>query len=329
MPFLAHFNLSERPFALTPNSEVYFPSDAHQEVLNSLTYAIERGEGIIKVSGEVGTGKTLLCRMLTAELIKTKAVAYIINPQDDPDWIAGAVCREFGLDPDASGDPFHQLNAFLLGQYREGRPAVLVIDEAQTLGLAGLEAVRRLTNLETDKSKLLQIVLFGQPELDRQLAAHALRQLNQRIVFSFLIPALSEKTTIDYIRYRVIRSSSNLATADRLFEDRTLSRRARASRGIPRLVNILADKSLIAAFSAGAARVDTGHVNETIADTRDVAGDLAWWNIGGWSRGVGGAIGAALVIGVVGLWAIAGAADWPLMSTLSDLFGGAGAPGGD
>lgn len=324
MPFLAHFNLSERPFALTPNSELYFPSEPHQEVLNSLTYAIERGEGIVKVSGEVGTGKTLLCRMLTAELIKTKAVAYIINPQDDADWIVGAVCREFGLDPDASSDPFHDLNGFLLGQYGEGRPAVLVIDEAQALGLVGLETVRRLTNLETDTSKLLQIVLFGQPELDRQLATHALRQLNQRIVFSFSIPALSQETTIDYIRYRTIRSSRNLATADRLFDAGALTKIARVSRGIPRLVNIVADKSLIAAFSVGADRVDVGHVNQAIADTRGVVEDRAWWDLGGWNRGMGGAtpaLGAVVVIAAVGLWAIADAAGWPLVSTLSDLFG--------
>ena len=192
MPFLAHFDLTERPFSLTPNCELYFPSETHQEVLNSLRYAIDRGEGIIKVSGEVGTGKTLICRLLTADLVKTKAVAYIINPQNDADWVVGAVCREFGLDPDSSSDPFHLLNGFLLEQYRKGRPAVLVVDEAQALGLVGLETVRRrLSNLETDTSKLLQAVLFGQPELDRLLRTHTLRQLNQRIVFSFTIPPFS------------------------------------------------------------------------------------------------------------------------------------------
>ena len=104
MPFLAHFDLLERPFSLTPNSRLYFPSDSHERVMTPLSYAIERGEGIIKVSGEVGTGKTLLCRMVTAEMLKTKEVAYIINPQTDPNWIIGAVCREFGLDPEKTDD---------------------------------------------------------------------------------------------------------------------------------------------------------------------------------------------------------------------------------
>lgn len=104
MPFLEHFGLTERPFALTPNSGLYYPSKAHHEVLTSLMHAIDQGEGVIKVSGEVGTGKTLLCRMVTAEMLKTKEVAYIINPQTDPNWIIGAVCREFGLDPEKTDD---------------------------------------------------------------------------------------------------------------------------------------------------------------------------------------------------------------------------------
>ncbi len=197
MPFLTHFGLTERPFALTPNSALYYPSESHQQVFDSLLYAVDRGEGIVKVSGEVGTGKTLLCRLLIAELIKSKAVAYIINPQDDSDWVVGAVCREFGLDPDGTGDPFHMLNAFLLEQYRDGRSAVLLVDEAQALGVVGLESVRRLSNLETDTTKLLQTILFGQPELDRLLQTHDLRQLNQRVAFSFALRPLSPDTTID------------------------------------------------------------------------------------------------------------------------------------
>ncbi len=324
MPFLTHFNLSERPFSLTPNSELYFPSESHQEVLASLPYAIERGEGIVKVSGEVGTGKTLLCRLLTTELIKTKAVAYIINPHNDADWIIGTVCREFGLDPDAPGDPFHRLNEFLLQQYEAGRPAVLVIDEAQALGLVGLETVRRLTNLETDTSKLLQIVLFGQPELDRLLETRALRQLNQRIAFSFAIPPFNEETTIEYIRYRVIRSSTNLATADKLFEAKALHRIARVSRGIPRIVNVIADKSLLAAFSAGADRVDTGHVAEAVADSEGVLRAAPRSEASGW-RLAAPVVGASLVIAVVGLWAIAdavGGAEWSLAAALLALIGG-------
>ena len=319
MPYLAHFDLHERPFALTPNRALYFPSDSHQQVLEPLSYAVDRGEGIIKVSGEVGTGKTLLCRLLTAELIETKAVAYIINPQNDADWIVAAVCREFGLEPEKSFDPFHLLNEFLLEQYRGKRPAVLVIDEAQALGLNGLETVRRLSNLETDTAKLLQIVLFGQPELDRLLRGHALRQLNQRIVFSFTIPPLSQDTMIDYIRFRVIRSSGNLATAQKLFETKALRRIARASEGVPRLANIIADKSLLAAFNADAGQVSRRHVDEAIADSGDLLSPRSRLDA---LSAAGPAIAAGLVIGIVSLWAIADATSGggSLSTVLAGLF---------
>ena len=323
MPFLAHFDLAERPFALTPNSQLYFPSAGHQQVMAPLSYAIERGEGIIKVSGEVGTGKTFMCRMLTAELVKTKAVAYILNPQNDPDWIVIAVCREFGLDLEQSRDPFHLLNVFLLEQYNEQRPAVLVIDEAQALGLEGLEAVRRLSNLETDTAKLLQMVLFGQPELDRLLRSHDLRQLNQRIVFSFTIPPLEEEAMIDYIRFRVIRSSNNLAAAQRLFDDGALRRIAKVSSGVPRLANVIADKSFLAAFSADARQVSRRHVNEAIADSDSLLNGPSRLGV---LSGAGPAIAAGLVIGIVGLWAISDAAGggWSLTAALTGLIGGAG-----
>ncbi len=284
MPFLDHFDLKERPFALTPNSDLYFPSEAHQEVLGSLRHAVKRGEGVVKVSGEVGTGKTLLCRMLTAELIKTTEVAYIINPQNDAAWVIGAVCREFGLDPESTDDPLFMLNRFLLGQFESGRQVLVIVDEAQALGLVGLETVRRLTNLETDKTKLLQIVLFGQPELDRLLETRALRQLNQRIVFSFVIPPFSPAVTADYIRHRIRRSSNDSAAAERLFDDRAVRTIAVVSLGIPRITNIIADKSLLAAFSQGADRVTLRHVRDAIRDSRQVIDSLPDQDAGGWGR---------------------------------------------
>ncbi|MCH7944064.1 MAG: hypothetical protein IIB67_12660, partial [Proteobacteria bacterium] len=184
-------------------------------------------------------------------------------------------------------------------------------------------AVRRLSNLETDTAKLLQIVLFGQPELDRLLRSHALRQLNQRIVFSFTIPPLDEATMIDYIRFRVIRSSDNLAAAQKLFDAGALRCIARASRGVPRLANIIADKSLLAAFSADARQVSRRHVDEAIADARNLR--LRWSSLGDLSA-AGPAIAAGLLIGIVGAWAIADAAGggWSLSAALAGLFGGAG-----
>lgn len=339
MPFLAHFDLVERPFALTPNRHYYFPSDNHQRVFTPLSYAIERGEGIIKVSGEVGTGKTLMCRLLIAKLVKTSAVAYILNPQNDSDWIVSAVCREFGLDPEASRDPFHLLNEFLLEQYHKNRRAVLVIDESQALGLHGLETVRLLSNLESETTKLLQIVLFGQPELDRLVRSHALRQLNQRIVFTFTIPPLSENTMMDYIRYRVILSSGNLdaahqailssgslAAAQTLFDDKALRRIARVSGGVPRLANIIADKSLLAAFSADAKQVNRRHVDEAVADS---VGLLPRRRSLEALSSAAPAIAAGLVVGMLGLWAIldavmgsASGGGWSLSGALNSLLGG-------
>ena len=284
MPFLAHFGFNERPFALTPNSGLYFPSETHQEVLGSLVYAIDRSEGVVKVSGEVGTGKTLLCRLLTAELIKTAAVAYIINPQNDANWIIGAVCREFGLDPDRTSDPLHALNIFLLEQFGAGRRALVVVDEAQALGLIGLETVRRLSNLETESRKLLQIVLFGQPELDRLLQSRALRQLTQRIVFAFSLAPLTPDATADYIRHRVRRSMADGAKAEALFDRRAVRTIARVSQGIPRIANIIADKSLLAAFGQGADRVTARHVRDAIKDSSAVIAALPDRDAGGWGR---------------------------------------------
>ena len=284
MPFLEHFGLSERPFSLTPNSGLYYPSASHQEVLTSLMYAIERGEGVVKVRGEVGTGKTLLCRMVTAEMIKTKQVAYIINPQTDPHWIIGAVCREFGLDPEKTDDRNHLLNGYLLEQYAAGRGVVLVIDEAQALGIDGLETMRRLSNLETEQTKLMQTVLFGQPELDELLARRELRQLNQRIGFSFTLPALSAKETGEYIRHRILLCSADGAAAKPLFDARAVKAIARASQGIPRITNIIADKSLLAAFAKRDRRVTARHVDEAIKDSRRVIEQLPDINEGGWGK---------------------------------------------
>ena len=284
MPFLAHFGLKERPFGLTPNSGLYYPSAAHQEVLGSLKYAVERGEGVVKVSGEVGTGKTLLCRMLTAELVKTDAVAYIINPQPDAAWVFGAVCREFILDPDATSDPLHMLNGFLLEQFAARRRVVVVVDEAQALGIVGLETVRRLSNLETDKSKLLQIILFGQPELDSLLADRALRQLSQRIVFSFTIPALGADDTAAYIHHRVSIARENGTHGAALFDGRAVKAIAWASQGIPRITNIIADKSLLAAFGQNADTVTTRHVSDAVKDSRLAINSLPDRDSGGWGQ---------------------------------------------
>ena len=270
MSFLAHFGLKERPFALTPDTGLYFPAEEHREVLASLIYAIESGAPIVKVVGEVGTGKTLLSRLLINELIDKMATAYILNPQNDADWVVGAVCREFGLNPNDTTDPFHALNSFLLAQHEKGKRTGVVVDEAQALGPVGLETIRRLSNLETDKSKLLQIVLFGQPELKQILRSDSLRQVKQRVVFSFALRPLSHETAMEYIRYRIQCTSASAVAAHTLIGRKALSAIARESHGIPRLINIIADKSLLAAYGHGATRVSTRHVREAVEDSREM-----------------------------------------------------------
>lgn len=284
MPYRAYFKLKVNPFTLTPDTDLYYPSDEHEAIRRSLEFAVDRGDGIVKVSGEVGTGKTLLSRLLIADINGKKIeFAYLINPQEDPNWIIGAVCREFGVDPDPANDPFHALNEFLIRQYRrKKRGAVVIVDEAQALGEAGLEAVRRLSNLETEKHKLLQIALFGQTELDRLLARPSLRQLQQRIEFSFAVPPLPREIVIRYIRYRIACACDDMALADALFEEKALKRIAKMSGGNPRVINILADKSLIAAFGHGAARVTVQHVGEAIADSREIIAGSKF-RIFGWS----------------------------------------------
>jgi MSHA biogenesis protein MshM len=284
MPYRAHFRLNTNPFNLTPDTDLYYPNEDHEAIRTSLAFAVDRGDGIVKVSGEVGTGKTLLSRLLIADIsAKNVDFAYLINPQEDPDWIIGAVCREFGVDPESTSDPFHALNEFLIEQFRaKNRGAVVIVDEAQALGEQGLEAVHRLSNLETEKHKLLQIVLFGQFELDRVLAQPSLRQFKQRIEFSFAVHALPRDSVIRYVRYRIACACDDIAQADKLFEDKALDRIARMSGGNPRVINILADKSLIAAFGHGATRVAKQHVREAVADSREIIAGSKY-HIFGWS----------------------------------------------
>ena len=178
MPVLSHFGLREHPFSLTPNPALFFGGRLHRPILEMLAFALQRGDGVLTVVGDVGTGKTMLCRLLLQVLEPEAAVAYLHAPLSDETQIARDVCREFGLELGAHDDAFHLLNGFLLEQHSAGRHAVMVVDEAQALGRPGLETIRLLSNLETDRSKLLQIVLFGQQELDQLLRQHALRQLN-------------------------------------------------------------------------------------------------------------------------------------------------------
>ncbi len=274
MPYLAHFGLKEHPFTLTPNTNQYFPIDKHVEIIQSIQFGIARNTGILKVVGDVGTGKTMLCRLLLRKLVGSNdAVAYLNAPQVDPDSLVALVCAEFGLETGTRPQMLQALNTFLLEQHALGRNAVLIVDEAQALGPAGLEAVRLLSNLETERNKLLQIVLFGQSELDELLQRPDLRQINQRIGFSFTTGPLDTAEAVNYIGHRV-KTARAEGIDFPIFTDRAMAILAESGNFVPRVINILADKALLVAYGEGAIQVGEKQVEAAIDDTPQLARPL-------------------------------------------------------
>jgi len=275
--YLQHFQLKEPPFTLTPDTEFFFNHGSHQEALNVLLVALQSGEGFIKVTGEVGTGKTLLCRQLLKVLDDSAVTAYIPNPFLNPTALRMALADELGI-RFARNIGQHRLlqliNERLLQISAEGKQLVLLLDEAQTMPDDSLEALRLLTNLETEKRKLLQVVLFGQPELDTRLAMKQFRQLRQRIVFSYQLRPLDRRTLGNYVHHRLQVAGYQGPT---LYNRRAIRQLHRASRGIPRLVNLLCHKSLMAAYGCGAARVARQHLVRAARDTEDVNRSRPRW----------------------------------------------------
>lgn len=275
----AHFGLQEAPFALTPNTRYFLRAPSHGDALELLLVALSEREGFIKITGEVGTGKTLLCRLLLNELEQKAHTAYIPNPHLDPDTLYEAVAEELGVDVSACTNT-HQilkaLNEKLIGMAMTQKQVVLVIDEAQAMPEATIEALRLLTNLETESVRLLQIVLFGQPELDALLQKDSLRQLRQRITFHYRLAPLDRKSVAQYLRHRVSQAGYN---GGDLFSAPALRLITRSSGGIPRLVNILAHKAMLSAWGVGDRQVNRRHVARAIRDTESVRypGLLARW----------------------------------------------------
>lgn len=263
-----HFGLRELPFTITPNTSFFFSHSSHQEALNTLLVAARTGEGFIKVVGEVGTGKTLLCRKFLDALDRESFVtAYVPNPYLGPNTLLMAVADEFGIVyPDKVNQHYllKLLTKYLLAVAASGKRVVLCLDEAQAMPTETLEAIRLFTNLETERRKLLQVVLFGQPELDHKLSNPAIRQLKQRITFSCRLQPFSLSDVEFYIAHRVGIAGYR---GPRLFSVRAVKRLYRASGGVPRLINVLAHKSLMAAFGEGARLIDEHHVRLAIADT--------------------------------------------------------------
>ena len=274
-----HFGLQEAPFALTPNTRYFLRAPSHHDALELLLVALRQREGFIKITGEVGTGKTLLCRLLLNELEQEAYTAYIPNPHLTPDTLYEAVAEELGVDVTRCANT-HQvlkaLNERLIALAMEQRPVVLVIDEAQAMPEATIEALRLLTNLETESVRLLQVVLFGQPELDTLLRRESLRQLRQRITFAHRLAPLDRASGSHYLRHRLAQAGYN---GGDLFAPAALRLMTRCSGGIPRLINILAHKSLLAAWGRGERQVGRRHVAMAARDTESARqpGLMARW----------------------------------------------------
>ncbi len=269
--YLEHFGMQEMPFSLTPDTEFFYSYGAWQEAFDVLMVALRSGEGFIKISGEVGTGKTLLCRKLLGSIDEDEFVtAWLPNPCLTPAALRMALADELGIRyPRNQGQ--HRLlsliNEALIDINASGRRVVVLLDEAQALPDDALEALRLLTNLETEKSKLLQVVLFGQPELDERLARPGLRQLRQRISFSHRLQAIDRDGLPGYLNHRLLVAGYH---GKPLFKAEALAVLFAASRGVPRLINILAHKSLMTAFGRGLSTVDRGCVAMACTDTEGV-----------------------------------------------------------
>jgi general secretion pathway protein A len=267
---LEYYGLSEDPFSITPNPRFLFYGSKHREALNHMLYGIRARKGFVQITGEVGAGKSTLCRALLSQLGNNYSTALILNPMLDPDQLMRAIATEFGLD--ARGldrlEILEEINLFLLHQVEQGRESVLVIDEAQDLTNELLEQVRLLSNLETDDRKLLQIVIMGQPELRDRLNDPALRQLRQRITVRYHLNPLKRAEIGDYVHHRLSVSGSKGRPR---FTGPALWRVYCYSQGIPRLVNAVCDKSLLAGFVQQRGRIDFTLVGRAI---RELEGNI-------------------------------------------------------
>jgi general secretion pathway protein A len=268
--YLEYYGLKEPPFNITPNPRFLFFSAKHREALNHLLYGIRERKGFVQLTGEVGAGKTTLCRSMLEQLGENFCTALILNPVMDSDQLMKAIAMEFGVDVKGLDrlETVASINGFLLEQVALGKDVVLIIDEAQDLTDDLLEQVRLLSNLETDDRKLLQIVLMGQPELRERLNHHRLRQLRQRITVRYHLAPLKLAETGQYIRHRLQVSGAN---GSPYFTGPALWRIHRYSHGIPRMVNALCDKCLLAGFVQQRDRIDFSMVGDA---RRELEGEI-------------------------------------------------------
>jgi MSHA biogenesis protein MshM len=262
-----HFGLSQAPFKITPNTEFFFSGGNRGPILEALVYTITHGEGIVKVTGEVGSGKTMLCTMLQTRLPQHIETVYLAHPNVAPEEILHAIAFELQLGL-SRGAPrlevMHALQDYLLKRHAEGKRVVVFVEESQSMPLATLEEIRLLSNLETSNDKLLQMVLFGQPELDDNLRRPDIRQLRERIAHSFRLEPLHAGEIHEYVMFRL--RAAGYRGPD-LFSAAVIKYIARASGGLTRRVNLIADKALLAAFSENTHTIKLKHVQAAVRDS--------------------------------------------------------------
>lgn len=265
--YLEHFGFTEAPFKITPHTEFFFAGANRGETLDALIYAITSGEGMVKVTGEVGAGKTMLCRVLMERLPKTVETIYLAVPSLSRDELLAVIAGDLGIDTQGGNTTklVRALQERLIEIHAEGKQVVALIDEAHAMPLETLEQIRLLSNLETSHDKLMQIVLFGQPELDQHLMLPHMRQLKERITHSFNLLPLPAHDIKDYLDFRL--RAAGYKGAD-LFGPASLELIADASEGLTRRINIYADKTLLAAYASGTHTVTEDHVRAAISDTQ-------------------------------------------------------------
>jgi general secretion pathway protein A len=259
------FGFKEKPFKLVPNPAYFYLSKSHEEAMAHLNYAISQGDGFVEITGEVGTGKTTLCRAFLESLNETVEAAYIFNPKLGPKQLLKTINEEFGINTQEGDtkDLIDRLNAFLMQKKASGKKVILLIDEAQNLNRNVLEQLRLLSNLETNRDKLLQIILVGQPELSEILNSHALRQVGQRITLSYQLRPLTWTECKEYIHYRIGIAAQKTA----IKFDRSAYRQIyKYSKGIPRLINIVCDRALLTAFVLNQFKITTRIAKESIKE---------------------------------------------------------------
>ncbi len=278
--YLGHFALREAPFSITPDSSFFYPHEGVQAALNTLLVTLRSGEGFLKIVGEVGCGKTVLCRQLLKTLQDECVTAYIPNPDMEPDDLLQALALELGIAMAPSVGRHSLLCALrdcLLHHAQEDRRVVVCIDEAQAIPLQTVESLRLLSNLETEKRKLLQLVLLGQPELDAKLARVEIRQLLQRITFSEYLGPMARAHVPTYLAHRMATAAIDAHTDTHVFEPAAARAIARLSGGVPRLINVLAHKCLLLAYGENLHRVHVRHVCLAAKDTSGLAPQVSWW----------------------------------------------------